>query len=235
MDRSTSTNTTRASGHRWSSSFHTYQSALGLSRLCLRLDEPGVLVAGVVDDQVGDDPDAPGVGLVEQPPEVVDGAALGMHRVEVADVVAAVAEGRRVEREQPEAVDPQPLEVVELGDEPGDVPDAVVVAVEEPPDEDLVEDGPLEPERILLGRRPRLTVDPQPSGSAPSGASGIGPLESPGLESTVTTARYLSALGTERASSSVGGRARRRAGAMAGQQPVDRLVGVEVAGRPWPR
>ena len=25
--------TTRASGHRWSSSFHTYQSAFGLSRL----------------------------------------------------------------------------------------------------------------------------------------------------------------------------------------------------------
>ena len=131
---------------------------LGVVSALAGLDEPGVLVAGVVDDQVGDDPDAPGVGLLEQPPQVVDGARLGVDRVVVADVVAAVPERRGVEGQQPEAVDAEPLEVVQLGDEAGDVAHPVVVAVEEAADEHLVEDGPLEPERILLGRGQRGVV-----------------------------------------------------------------------------
>ena len=49
-------------------------------------------VGGVVHHQVGDDPDAAAVGGVEQGDEVVDGAELGQHPVEVADVVAAVAQ-----------------------------------------------------------------------------------------------------------------------------------------------
>ncbi len=117
-----------------------------------RFDEPGMQVARMVDDQVGDDPDTPRVRLVEQRAQVVDRPGLGVHRVEVADVVAAVHERRGIEREEPEAVDAQPLEVVELRDEPGDVADPVAVPVEEAADEDLVEDRPLEPERVLLGR-----------------------------------------------------------------------------------
>ena len=60
-----------------------------------------------------------------------------------ADVVAAVAQRRRVHRQQPDAVDAEPLEVVELLDQPAEVARAVVVAVEEAADVDLVEDGRL--------------------------------------------------------------------------------------------
>ena len=56
---------------------------------------------------------------------------LGVDGEEVADVVAAVAHGRGVEGQQPQAVDTEPLEVVELGPQPGQVADAVVVGVEE--------------------------------------------------------------------------------------------------------
>jgi hypothetical protein len=47
---------------------------------------------------------------------------LGMTE-EVGDVVAAVAERRGIERQEPDAVDPEPLEVVELLRRPRKSPD----------------------------------------------------------------------------------------------------------------
>ena len=87
--------------------------------------------------------------------EVFDRARLGVHREVVADVIAPVAQRRGVEGKEPQAVDAEPLEVVELGDQAGDVAHAVVVAVEEAPDEHLVEHGPLEPQRVVgrIGER----------------------------------------------------------------------------------
>ena len=77
--------------------------------------------------------------------EVLDGAELGQHRAEVADVVAAVAQRRVVERRQPQAVDAQPLQVVELLGQPAQVAGAVPVGVGERPDQYLVEHRALEP------------------------------------------------------------------------------------------
>ena len=103
---------------------------------------------GVVHDEVGDDADAALVRLLDEALEVVDRAVVGVDREEVGDVVAAVAERRLVHRQQPDAVDAEPLEVVELLDQPAEVAGAVVVPVEEPADVDLVEDRGLEPERV---------------------------------------------------------------------------------------
>ena len=115
-----------------------------------RLLEPRVVGRGVVHDQVGDHADPALVRRVDERAEVVDRAVVGMDREEVGDVVAAVPERRRVHRQQPDAVDPEPLQVVELLDQPAEVAGAVVVAVEEAADVDLVEDGALEPERVRL-------------------------------------------------------------------------------------
>ena len=82
-------------------------------------DEPRMLVARVVHDQVGDHPYAAPVGVVEKGHQVVEGTQIGVDGEEVADVVAAVAHGRRVVGQEPQAVDPQPLEIVELGPQPG--------------------------------------------------------------------------------------------------------------------
>ena len=77
--------------------------------------------------------------------EVAEVAELRQHREEVADVVAAVAQRRLVERQQPEAVDAEPLQVVELLDQAAEVAGAVAVGVGEAADEHLVEDGALVP------------------------------------------------------------------------------------------
>ena len=93
--------------------------------------EPRVLVGGVVHHQVGDDPHAALVRLLEEQHRVADVAVLREHGEEVGDVVAAVAQGRVVEGQQPDAVDAEPLQVVEpLGEAP-QVAGAVAVAVVE--------------------------------------------------------------------------------------------------------
>ena len=88
------------------------------------------------------------VRLVDEVLEVVDRPVVGVDVEEVRDVVAAVAERRRVEGQQPDAVDAEPLQVVELVGEPAEVAGAVVVPVEEPAQMDLVEDRGLEPQRV---------------------------------------------------------------------------------------
>ena len=114
-----------------------------------RLLEPRVRVGRVVHDEVGDDADAAPVRGVEQVDEIVDGAELGQHLVEVADVVAAVAQRRVVERRQPKTVDAKPLQVVELFGQAAQVTGAVGVGVVERAHQHLVEHRALEPGAVL--------------------------------------------------------------------------------------
>jgi hypothetical protein len=104
----------------------------------------------VIHDQVGDHADAALVGALEQARHILDRPVVGVDRLEVGDVVPAVPERRRVHRQEPDAVDAEPLQVVELLGQPAQVTAPVVVAVEESPQVDLVEDGALEPQRISL-------------------------------------------------------------------------------------
>ncbi len=112
--------------------------------------EPGMLVGGVIEDEVHDHVHPQVVSPGDQLADVVDRAVGGQDGVVVLDVVAAVAEWGVVERQQPEAVDAQPAQVVEALDQPRKVADAVGVAVRESADQHLVEDGALEPEWVSV-------------------------------------------------------------------------------------
>ena len=91
--------------------------------------EPRVLVARMVDHEIRDHTDAPPVRLVEQPRDVLDSATFGRHGPVVRDVVAAVSKRRRIERQQPQAVHAEPVQIVEFLDDARDVADAVTVGV----------------------------------------------------------------------------------------------------------
>jgi hypothetical protein len=119
-------------------------------RVGTRLLEPRVVGRGVVHDEVRDHADPALVGGLDEGAEVLDVAVVAVDGEEVGDVVTAVAKRRRVHRQQPDAVDPEPLQVVELVHQAAKVAGAVVVAVEEAPDVDLVEDRGLEPQRVSL-------------------------------------------------------------------------------------
>ena len=86
--------------------------------------------------------------------EVAHRAEVGIDAAVVGDVVAVVAAGARIERQQPERGDAEVLQVVELLGQPGEIADAVVVAVGERLDVKLIDDRVLVPE-VVLGLRLR--------------------------------------------------------------------------------
>ena len=93
--------------------------------------EPGVLVGGVVDHQLGDHLQPALMRGLDEAAHVVHVAVIGMHAGVVGDVVAVVAPRRGIERQHPDCGDAELGDVVELLDQAGEVADAVVVGVEE--------------------------------------------------------------------------------------------------------
>src|SRR4029079_13261450 len=73
---------------------------------------------------------------------------LRQHLQEVADVVAAIAQRRLVDRQQPDAVDAQPLEIVELLRQAANVAGAVRVGIVKAADQNFVENRALVPKRV---------------------------------------------------------------------------------------
>jgi hypothetical protein len=102
----------------------------------------------VVDHQLDEHLEAPLVRRQEEGLKIVEGPILGMHAEVVGDVVAVVLERRGEEREEPDAGDAQVLQVVQLLQQTLEVAHAVVVAVGEGADVQLVDDRVLVPQRI---------------------------------------------------------------------------------------
>ena len=140
----------RASWYFWSVSLHTYQSCLSEVRVA-RLLKPRVLVRGVVQHQLGEDPHPPLVRLIQKRLEVVEVAVDGEDLVVVRRVVAVVAERALQKREQPQRVDAQPLEVRELFAEAREVAVAIIRGIKKRADVELVNDGVLVPEGVVSG------------------------------------------------------------------------------------
>ena len=107
-----------------------------------------MLVGGVVDDELGDDAQAAPLGFRDEAAEILHRAEIGIDVAVVGDVVAVVAAGRGIERQQPERGDAEILQIVELLGQPGEIADAVIVAVDERLDVQLVDDGVLVPELV---------------------------------------------------------------------------------------
>ena len=113
--------------------------------------KPGMVVGGVIDDQLGDHPDAVIVGCFEKLLEVVERAVMGMNARVVGDVVAVVFQRRRIKGQEPERRDPKVLQVWQLLGQASEVADAVARAVGEGPNVGLVNNGVLVPERVNGG------------------------------------------------------------------------------------
>ncbi len=125
-----------------------------------RVLEPGVLVAGVIDDEVEDDLDPPLVGRGQEAVEVLVGAVVGLDLLVIDRVVAVIARGGE-DGHQPESVHSEigvglgiaVVEVVQLGRQSLEIADAIGVGIREAADEDLVEDGSPRPFVIPLSWR----------------------------------------------------------------------------------
>ena len=93
--------------------------------------EPLVLVGRVVQRQVDHDAHVALVGLGDEVLELVEGAELGEDRPVVGNVVTAVAQRGIEEGRNPQRIDAEPLQVVEFGDEAGQVSRPIRIAVNE--------------------------------------------------------------------------------------------------------
>ena len=114
--------------------------ALGVVPARAGLDEPGVLVGGVVDHQVHDQLHAAGVQLRRAARPGRRGCRTAGRCPVVADVVAVVVHRRAVDRGQPDHVHAETVQVVDVADDAAQVADAVAVGVGEAAGIDLVDD-----------------------------------------------------------------------------------------------
>src|SRR6202011_6336430 len=71
--------------------------------------EPVVLVGGVVDDEFGDDAQAPPLGFDDEAAEILHGPEIGIDGAVVGNVVAVIAARRGIERQQPQRGDAKVL------------------------------------------------------------------------------------------------------------------------------
>jgi hypothetical protein len=110
-----------------------------------RFDEPGVLVGGVVDDEIHDEFHPAPVQGREQVVELRQRAEDRLDVLVVADVVAVVVLRRRIDRGQPDDVDPEVSEIVDPRRDPREVADPVTVGIGETPRVDLIDHRGLPP------------------------------------------------------------------------------------------
>ena len=61
--------------------------------------EPLVLVGSMIDDEFGDDPQAPLLGFDDKAAEILHGPEIGIDRAIIGDVIAVIAAGRGIERQ----------------------------------------------------------------------------------------------------------------------------------------
>ena len=114
-----------------------------------------MLVGGVIDDEFGDDPQTAPLGLDDEAAEILHRPEIGIDGAIVGDVIAVIAAGRRIERQQPERGDSEVLQIVELLGQAGEIADAVIVAVGEGLDVKLIDDGVLVPKLVAVQRSDR--------------------------------------------------------------------------------
>ena len=113
-----------------------------------------MLIGSVVHHQLDHDLHPADVRGVEEIFEILHRAVAGMHAQIVADVIAVVAQGRRKERQKPQAGHTQFLKVVELLQQSRKIAGAVVIRVKKSFDVNFVNNGILVPQRIARASGP---------------------------------------------------------------------------------
>src|SRR5437870_3083454 len=90
-----------------------------------------MLIAGVIDHQLGDDADSAMMRLAQKRFEICKRAIARMDGGVIGDVISVIAQRRGIERQEPKRVDAEVLEVIELARQTLKITDAVGVRIEE--------------------------------------------------------------------------------------------------------
>ena len=114
------------------------------------LDEPAVLIRGMVQHQIQNDPDPALPCLGNQVVHVLQRSEDGIDVLIVRDVISIVILRRAEDRREPDCADAKFLKIIQLCEDPGEVPDSVAVGVTEAPRIDLVNHRLLPPGDVHL-------------------------------------------------------------------------------------
>ena len=122
--------------------------AIGRILRASRLSKPGVLVGGVIDDEIDDHADAALLAAMGEFDEVAERAVARIDAVIVRDIVAVVLAGRRLERHQPDRGDAEPVQIVQPPQQAPEIADAVAVGVHIGADGKAIDHAVLVPEVV---------------------------------------------------------------------------------------
>ena len=104
----------------------------------------------MIEHQFGYHPEPTPVSSTKKLFELAEGVVVRVDVIVIGDVIAVIALGGRIEREQPERRDTELLQVVKLAGQPTEVANAVCVGIGKGLDVYLINDGVPVPVRIVL-------------------------------------------------------------------------------------
>ena len=110
--------------------------------------EPWMLIAGVIHHQFDHHLQAAMMSSVEERLEIAQRSIRGVDIGVVGDVVSIVAQWRWEERQEPDAGDPQVLQIIETRQQSREITDAVVIRIRKRANMELIDNRILVPEGI---------------------------------------------------------------------------------------
>ena len=107
-------------------------------RILTGLLKPFVLIGAVIDNEIHQDVHVALFGLGDQTVHVVHCAKARVDAVIIGNIVALIGKRRAVDRGEPDNIDAELLEIIELADDAGEITDAVSVGIIEALRVDLI-------------------------------------------------------------------------------------------------
>jgi hypothetical protein len=104
----------------------------------------------MIQHQFRNNPYPPPVGFFQKVPEIPQRAIVRIDAVVIGNIIPVISQGGRIERLKPDDRDPQIFEIIKLLYEPPEIACPVVVTVKKTPYVELVNDGILVPEGVII-------------------------------------------------------------------------------------
>ena len=104
-----------------------------------------MLIGGVVGHKVQDDLEIALVCLLKQDVEIVKSSEEWMHIGIIADIIAKISHGRRIDGREPESVNTEPAQIIQFVGDSGEIPYPIAIAIEKTPWVDLINHTRLPP------------------------------------------------------------------------------------------
>ena len=121
-----------------------------------------MLVGGVIDHQLRNHFQTTRMGRLHKQPKVGKSAVVRMYAAVVRNIIAIIAQGRRIERQQPQRRHAEILEVVEFLEESFKIANAVAIAIVKGPHMEFVNDRILIPQWLTRNGRPLAVCHSSP-------------------------------------------------------------------------